>query len=57
MTAPKIAGMESRKEYCAATCGDRPNNSEIEIVDPDLEIPGMMASPWAIPNEWRMPRA
>ena len=44
-TAPRIAGMASRKEYFAAVSGEVPSKSANEIVDPDLEIPGIIAIP------------
>ena len=49
MTAPRIAGMESRKEYFAAISGEFPSNSANEIVDHDLEIPGIIARPCTNP--------
>ena len=41
--------MESRKEYFAAVSGEVPSKSANEIVDPDLEIPGIIAIPWTKP--------
>ena len=47
--APKIAGIERRKENFAESSRSRPVRSPVDMVAPDLEMPGMMAIPWAIP--------
>ena len=44
-TAPKIAGIERRKENVAAVFLSIPRKIPTEIVDPDLEIPGNIAIP------------
>jgi hypothetical protein len=43
--AARIAGMESKKEYRAASALLIPQYREVAIVVPDLEIPGSMAIP------------
>jgi len=47
--APSIAGMERRKENFPESSRSKPQKSPVEMVAPDREIPGMMATPWAIP--------
>ena len=47
--APKITGIESKKENFADSLGEIPKNIEIEIVAPDLDIPGIIASAWTNP--------
>jgi hypothetical protein len=47
--APRIAGIDSRKENLPESSLSRPQKSPVEIVAPDREIPGIMAAPWAIP--------
>ena len=40
--APNIAGIDSKKLYLAANSLFKPNINPIEIVAPDLDIPGAM---------------
>ena len=47
--APSMAGMDRRKENFPESSRSRPQKSPVEMVAPALEIPGMMANPWAIP--------
>ena len=47
--APKMAGMESKNEYLAAVSRSMPSSRPMLIVEPDLEIPGIMANPCTIP--------
>jgi len=47
--APRIAGIERRKENFPESSRSRPQKSPVEMVAPDREIPGMIANPWAIP--------
>src|SRR3972149_1243902 len=47
--APTIAGIERRKENLPESSRFKPRKSPVEMVAPDLEIPGMIANPWAIP--------
>ena len=47
--APSIAGMEIRKENLSAVLTGRPNNKVAAIVDPEREIPGVIAIAWATP--------
>ena len=44
-TAPSMAGIERRNEYSAAVFAGIPKNNASEIVDPEREIPGVMAHP------------
>ena len=55
--APVMAGIESRKEKLKASLLSRPHASPQEMVAPDLDIPGIIAIPWAVPimRELRMP--
>ena len=48
--APKITGIDSKKENLAASFGGMPKYIHIEIVEPDLEIPGIIAIACAIPT-------
>ena len=48
--APKITGIESKKENLAASFGGIPKYIHIEMVEPDLEIPGIIAIACAIPT-------
>ena len=48
-TAPRIAGIESRKENSAAKAGRIPSNKAVEMVAPEREIPGITANPCATP--------
>ena len=41
--APKITGIDSKKENLAASFGGMPKYIHIEMVEPDLEIPGIIA--------------
>ena len=43
--APLIAGIERRKENLAAALGSIPKSMPTAIVDPEREIPGMIAKP------------
>ena len=43
--APIIAGKDNRKEYLPAISRSIFKKSATEMVDPDLEIPGIMAKP------------
>ncbi len=47
--APSIAGMDNKKLNLAANSLLSPENSPAEMVAPDLEIPGAIAIPCAIP--------
>ena len=47
--APIIAGIDRRKEYRAAVSRSRPRKSPTAMVEPDLEIPGIMAMPCISP--------
>ena len=42
--APKIIGIESKNENFAASLGAIPRYIDIDIVAPDLDIPGMIAN-------------
>ena len=48
--APPITGMDKIKEKRAASSFFRPCIREAVIVLPDLDIPGIIAIPWAIPT-------
>ncbi len=48
--APRIAGMERRKENLAERSRSNPQKRPVDMVAPDREIPGIMAIPWAIPT-------
>ena len=50
MAAPKIAGRERRKEKVKASSRERPALSPVTMVDPDLDMPGKTARPWAMPT-------
>ena len=43
MAAREIAGMPKRKENLAASPLSQPDTKAVEIVTPDLEIPGITA--------------
>jgi len=47
--APKMAGMESKKLNLAVNSLSSPRNRPVDMVAPDLEIPGAMANAWATP--------
>ncbi len=47
--AIEIAGMPKRKENFAASPRSHPATRAVEIVTPDLETPGKMASAWKKP--------
>ena len=47
--AMEIAGIPRRKENLVASFLSQPDNSAIEIVEPDRDTPGMIAKAWAIP--------
>ena len=42
--APIIIGIDNKKENLADSFGEKPNNNAMEIVIPDLEIPGKIAT-------------
>lgn len=44
-----IAGMDSRNEYRAAVLGEMPVKSAVDMVEPDREMPGMIATPCMMP--------
>ena len=46
---PKIKGMTIKNENRAAFVLSIPSKTAVEIVAPDLEIPGNIASAWEIP--------
>jgi hypothetical protein len=46
---PNIRGTTIKKENRAAFSLSIPSNTEVEIVAPDLDIPGSIAIAWAIP--------
>ena len=48
--APKITGIDNKKENLAASLGGMPKYIHIEMVEPDLEIPGIIAIACAIPK-------
>jgi len=47
--APIMGTRTIRKENLVELSFETPNKSPADIVDPDLEIPGMMAITWASP--------
>lgn len=47
--APNIAGIANKNENLADSLLLRPNNIPVEIVEPDLDIPGMIARACEIP--------
>ena len=47
--APKIVGIEIKKENFAASTLEYPKYLAAEIVTPDLEDPGISAATWAKP--------
>jgi len=47
--APIIAGIDNKKEYRPAVSRSSFKKSATEMVEPDREIPGMMASPCTTP--------
>ena len=47
--APKITGIDSKNENLAASFGGIPKYMHIDIVEPDLETPGIIATACAIP--------
>ena len=47
--APKVAGRANKKEYSVAKGLFKPLNNPATIVEPEREIPGIMAIPWAVP--------
>ena len=57
MFAPKITGIDIRKENFIAFFSLRPNKTPEEIVAPAREIPGIKANACAIPikNEFLYP--
>ena len=48
--APPITGIDNIKEKRAASSFFKPCIKEAVIVLPDLDIPGIIAIPWAIPT-------
>ena len=49
IAASEIAGMPKRKENLAASPLSQPDIRAVEIVTPDLEIPGRIANAWERP--------
>ena len=49
IAAIEIAGIPKRKENLAASLLSQPDKSAMEIVIPDLEIPGIIAKDWKKP--------
>ena len=49
ISAPRMAGRDSRKEYLAAVSRFKPRKRPTAIVEPDLDIPGFMAIPGISP--------
>jgi len=47
--APAIAGIANKNENLAASSADRPIIKPVQIVEPERDIPGMMANAWAKP--------
>jgi len=47
--APAMAGIDKRKENSAAATGFTPENKPAEMVEPEREIPGRMATACPIP--------
>ena len=47
--APITAGIESRKENLVICLFVTPLNNPVPMVAPLLEIPGIIARPWAVP--------
>ena len=45
----KIAGIPKRKENFAASPLSQPDNRAVDIVIPDLEMPGNMENAWEKP--------
>ena len=48
IAAIEIAGIPKRKENFAASTLSQPDTKAVEIVTPDLEIPGKIAKAWEI---------
>ena len=51
IAASEIAGIPKRKENLAASPFSQPDIRAVEIVTPDLEIPGKIANAWERPIE------
>ena len=49
IAARVIAGIPNRKENFAASALSQPDIKAVEIVMPDLEIPGKIANAWKRP--------
>ena len=47
--APRIMGIDNKKEKFAASLGAIPRYIDIDIVVPDLDMPGIIASAWTSP--------
>ena len=47
--APIMAGRDKRKEYLPAVSRSTFRNSAVDMVDPDREMPGIMAKPCTNP--------
>ena len=47
--APNNPGIAKKNENLAASLCITPNNNAVEIVIPDLDIPGIKANTWVIP--------
>ena len=52
IAASEIAGIPKRKENLAASPLSQPDIRAVEIVTPDLEIPGNIANAWERPINW-----
>jgi hypothetical protein len=42
--APDIIGIDNKNENLADSFAEKPRNKDAEIVKPDLEIPGIIAT-------------
>ena len=49
IAAREMAGIPKRKENLAASPLSQPDTRAVEIVTPDLEMPGKIAKAWEIP--------
>ena len=50
MLAPRMAGMDMRKEYRTANLRSRPTKHPAVMVVPEREMPGQVAMAWATPT-------
>ena len=48
-TAPRMAGIDSKKLNRAAASRSIPRNKPAAMVDPEREMPGVIARPWPKP--------